>query len=222
MFDCETDELTVSDLHGFEMEGLMAEPRLTLPVLTYLFERIEAAFDGSPSLLVLDEAWLFLDHLSFAGKIREWLKTLRKKNVSVIFATQSLADIAASEIAPALIESCPSRIFLPNPQAREVQIRSLYDAFGLNARQVEIIATATPKRDYYFQSRTGNRLIDLGLGEIALAFCGASSATDQAAIDDILSSGEGDFTSAWLFHRGLPWAADLWNTLTDTETPYVT
>ena len=65
-------------------------------MLTYLFHRLEERFDGRPTLLVLDEAWIFLDHPLFAARIREWLKTLRKKNVAVLFATQSLADIADS------------------------------------------------------------------------------------------------------------------------------
>ncbi|MDP1007891.1 hypothetical protein, partial [Klebsiella pneumoniae] len=80
--------------------------------------------------------------------------------VSVIFATQSLADVKDSAIAPAIIESCASRIFLPNPQATEPQIRTIYEGFGLNRRQIEIVATAQPKRDYYYQSRLGNRLFD--------------------------------------------------------------
>jgi type IV secretory pathway VirB4 component len=82
----------------------------------------------------------------------------------VIFATQSLADIKDSSIAPAIIESCASRIFLPNPQATEPQIRTIYEGFGLNSRQIEIVATAEPKRDYYYQSRLGNRLFGLDLG----------------------------------------------------------
>jgi len=82
------------------------------PVVAYQ-AKVER-FDGSPTLLVLDEAWLFLDSPIFAARIREWLKTLRKKHVAVVFATQSLADIADSPIAPALIESCPTRIYLPN------------------------------------------------------------------------------------------------------------
>src|SRR5258708_38422261 len=83
-----------------------------MAVLHYLFARFDERFDGAPTLLILDEAWLFLDDPVFAARIRQWLKTLRKKNVSVIFATQSLADIKDSSIAPAIIESCASRIFL--------------------------------------------------------------------------------------------------------------
>ncbi|HAP49567.1 MAG TPA: conjugal transfer protein TrbE, partial [Afipia sp.] len=81
-----------------------------------------------------------LDDADFAGKLREWLKTLRKKNASVVFATQSLADIDGSEIAPAIIESCPTRILLPNDRAIEPQIMTIYRRFGLNDRQIEILA----------------------------------------------------------------------------------
>src|SRR5208283_2002137 len=99
-----------------------------------------------------------------------------------IFATQSLADIETSAIAPALIESCPTRLFLPNERAIEPQITAIYRRFGLNDLPIEIISRATPKRDYYCQSRRGNRLFELGLGEVALALTAASSKTDQAAI----------------------------------------
>ena len=181
-----------------------------LAVLRYLFARFEERLDGAPTLLILDEAWLFLDDPMFAARIRQWLKTLRKKNVSVIFATQSLADIKDSSIAPAIIESCVNRIFLPNPQATEPQIRVIYEGFGINARQIEIVAQAQPKRDYYYQSRLGNRVFDLGLGPVTLAFAGAARPEDQRAIDAVFASvPPADFAAAWLRHRGLDWAADL-------------
>jgi len=179
-------------------------------VLGYLFARFDERFDGAPTLLILDEAWLFLDDPVFSARIRQWLKTLRKKNVSVIFATQSLADIKDSSIAPAIVESCASRIFLPNPQALEPQIRSIYESFGLNGRQIEIVATSQPKRDYYYQSRLGNRVFDLGLGPVTLAFAGASTPEDQRAMDAVAAATESaNFADAWLRRRGLGWAADL-------------
>src|SRR3546814_7001832 len=88
----------------------MGQTGAVAQVRTYLFHRLEERFDGRPTLLILDEAWIFLDHPLFAARIREWLKVLRKMNVAVLFATQSLADIAGSAIAPAIIESCPQRI----------------------------------------------------------------------------------------------------------------
>lgn len=210
LLDADADRLGTAAVQAFEMEELMHSKAAVLAVLGYLFARLDERFDGAPTLLILDEAWLFLDDPVFASRIRQWLKTLRKKNVSVIFATQSLADIKDSTIAPAIVESCASRIFLPNPQATEPQIRVIYEGFGLNTRQIEIVATAQPKRDYYYQSRLGNRVFDLGLGSVALAFAGASTPEDQRAIDAVsaaaISSG---FAAAWLRHRGLGWAADL-------------
>jgi type IV secretion system protein VirB4 len=186
-------------------------------VLTYLFHRLENRFDGNPTLLILDEAWLFLDHPLFAARIREWLKTLRKKNVAVVFATQSLSDISQSTIAPVLIESCPQRVFLPNDRALEPQSRAAYERFGLNERQIELIAAAQPKRDYYLQSRRSNRLFELGLGPISLALCGTSSPADQALIEQVLCAhGREGFAAAWLNAKGLGWAAEL---LTEHPTP---
>ncbi len=210
LLDANQDRLALGNVQCFEMEELMHEQGAVSPVLTYLFHRLEERFDGKPTLLLIDEAWLFLDHPLFAGRIREWLKTLRKKNVAVVFATQSLADIADSKIAPALIESCPQRIFLANDHALEPQARSAYERFGLNERQIELIASATPKRDYYLQSRRGNRLFELGLGPVALAFCGTSSAADQARITRTLEEvGPDKFAETWLRSKGLGWAADL-------------
>ncbi|ELI8047813.1 TPA: conjugal transfer protein TrbE [Yersinia enterocolitica] len=210
LLDADADRLGSGSVQGFEMEELMHSKAAVLAVLGYLFARFDERFDGAPTLLILDEAWLFLDDPVFAARIRQWLKTLRKKNVSVIFATQSLADIKDSSIAPAVIESCASRIFLPNPQATEPQIRTIYEGFGLNSRQIEIVATAQPKRDYYYQSRLGNRLFDLDLGPATLAFAGASTPQDQRDMDRVLlDAGTPGFAGAWLRHRGLDWAADL-------------
>ncbi|GAA0547456.1 type IV secretion system protein VirB4 [Rhizomicrobium palustre] len=210
LLDADLDTLVLSAIQCFETESLMHEPGAVMPVLTYLFHRLEERFDGRPSLLILDEAWVFLDDPLFAARIREWLKTLRKKNVSVVFATQSLADIAGSSIAPAIIESCPQRIFLANDRAVEPQAREAYERFGLNERQIELIGRATPKRHYYLQSRRGNRLFELGLGPVALAFCGASDSASQTLIDHLLAEhGDERFAAEFLKARDLGWAASL-------------
>jgi type IV secretion system protein VirB4 len=210
LLDAAENTLALADVQCFETEELMHEASAVLPVLTYLFHRLEDRFDGRPSLLILDEAWVYLDNPLFAARIREWLKVLRKKNVAVVFATQSLADIADSSIAPAIIESCPQRIFLPNDRAIEPQARAAYERFGLNERQIELIARATPKRHYYLQSRRGNRLFELGLGPIALALCGASSPADQQRIDRVLAEqGHEAFAAAFLRSADLDWAAAL-------------
>ncbi|WP_439612833.1 conjugal transfer protein TrbE [Reyranella sp.] len=209
LLDAEAERLGDGAVQVFETEGLIGTGAASA-VLAYLFHRIEARLDGRPTLLIVDEGWLALDDEGFAGQLREWLKTLRKKNASVVFATQSLSDIDGSAIAPAIIESCPTRLFLPNERGIEPQITAIYRRFGLNDRQIEILARATPKRDYYCQSRRGNRLFELGLGEVALALTAASSKSDQALIERILAEhGREGFLAGWLSARGAAWAADL-------------
>ncbi|OYX62287.1 MAG: conjugal transfer protein TrbE [Novosphingobium sp. 32-60-15] len=209
LLDAEQERLGEASVQAFETEGLIGASSAAA-VLAYLFHRIEGRLDGSPTMIIIDEGWLVLDSPAFAAQLREWLKTLRKKNASVIFATQSLADIETSAIAPAIIESCPTRIFLPNERAAEPQIARVYERFGLNDRQIEILSRATPKREYYCQSRRGNRLFELGLGDVALAFSAASSKTDQIRIAELVAAhGREGFAAAWLQNRSLEWAAEL-------------
>ena len=209
LLDAEAERIGEAQVQAFETEGL-AGSAAAPAVLAYLFHRIEGRLDGRPTLIIVDEGWLALDDATFGAQLREWLKTLRKKNASVVFATQSLADIEGSAIAASIIESCPTRIFLPNERAVEPQIAMVYRRFGLNERQIEILSRATPKRDYYCQSRRGNRLFELGLGPVALALCAASSRTDQATIAALMEThGPAGFAAAWLTHRGLAWAARL-------------
>lgn len=209
LLDAEAEHLGQASVQAFEIEGLVGT-QAAPAVLSYLFHRIGDRLDGRPTLLIIDEGWLALDDEGFAGQLREWLKTLRKKNASVVFATQSLADIDKSTIAPAIIESCPTRLLLPNERAVEPQITAIYRRFGLNDRQIEILARATPKRDYYCQSRRGNRLFELGLSEVGLALCAASSKSDQALIGSIVAEhGRHGFLAAWLRARDVGWAADL-------------
>ncbi|MEQ1516411.1 MAG: conjugal transfer protein TrbE, partial [Usitatibacteraceae bacterium] len=139
LLDAEHERLGEASVMAFETEGLIGTSAAPA-VLSYLFHRIEDRLDGRPTLLIIDEGWLALDDDGFSGQLREWLKTLRKKNASVIFATQSLSDIDQSKIAPAIIESCQTRLFLPNERAIEPQIAAIYERFGLNDRQIEILA----------------------------------------------------------------------------------
>jgi len=153
----------VGRLCVFEMEELlnMGDPRLTLPILLYLFRRIERSLTGQPAAIILDEAWLMLGHAVFREKIREWFKVLRKGNCAVILATQSLSDAVGSGILDVIKESTATKIFLPNPYARGEDAVEVYTRMGLNSRQIRIISEAIPKRQYYYSSEYGHRLFEL-------------------------------------------------------------
>ncbi|MBI3438931.1 MAG: conjugal transfer protein TrbE, partial [Proteobacteria bacterium] len=209
LLDLDHTSLGFGRVQAFEMDDLMRRPAAIGAVLGALFHVLERRFDGSPTLLILDEAWLFLKDSGFAAQIQDWLKTLRKRNVAVLFASQELADVETSPIASTIIEACLTRIFLPNDRAREPRSRAFYERLGLNARQIDLIANATPKRDYYLTSREGARVFELGLGPAALAFVGASRPEDHTLIDRVLEeTGAHGFAGAWLEARGLREAAD--------------
>ena len=181
----------LAETHGGDLKVFVD----TAPVMEKpLAARAGVGWQGKHSNLVSREfgSWLFLGETAFAARIREWLKTLRKKRVCVVFATQSLDDVAASPIAASLIESCPTQVFLPNPRALEPASAELYRGFGLNRRQLELIAFATPKRAYYWRQPRGRRLFDLRLTGVALALCGSSAPEDQTLIDDILERSGSD------------------------------
>ena len=185
---CDGDAWRSTDVLHFEMEELMQHKALVAPVLTYLFHRLEARFDGRPTLLILDEAWIFLDDPLFAARIREWLKTLRKKNVAVVFATQSLADIERSIDRAGPDRELPdAHLPAQRPGARAAGARRLRALRSQCAPDRDPQHRATPKRDYYAQTARGNRLFELGLGPVALALCGASSPDDQTLIDRCLA-----------------------------------
>jgi len=211
LLDADRDGLGSNVFQVFEMENLMSlGPRNVVPVLLYLFHRIERRLQGQPTLIVIDEAWLMLLNEVFEEKIRDWLKTLRKSNAAVVFATHSPADILNSRIVSAIIESCPTKIVLPNPDAANAALAPAYAALGLSAKQIDIIATAIPKRHYYYMSPLGRRLFDLDLGDVALSFVGTGSKSDISEARSLIAAHSDVWPAMWLDARGLSEAAHTW------------
>jgi len=185
-------------------------PKVIVPVATYLFHRIDQRLDGRPTLIILDEAWVMLTNSVFGAKIEEWLRTLRKKNAAVVLATQSLSEIANSPHKDVILESCPTKLYLPNPEAKNAASREMYRRFGLTDRQVEIIAGAVPKRHYYYVSPLGRRLFQFSLGPVALAFIGAGSKDDVLSARQMIKRHGERWTVEWLRASGLDdWAEHL-------------
>ena len=204
LLDAERDGLALADFTVFEIEELMGlGDKYALPTILYLFRRIERSLQGQPSAIIVDEAWLMLGHPVIREKIREWLKVLRKANCLVVLATQSLTDAANSGILDVIVESTATKIFLPNVFARDEDTSALYRRMGLNSRQIEILATAIPKRQYYYSSEYGHRLYDLALGPLALAFVGASDKESIAEIRALVEQRGEAWIDEWLASRGL-------------------
>lgn len=210
LLDAREDELLDSSFSVFEIDELMGlGERSLVPVLLYLFRRFERSLDGSPALLLLDEAWIMLSHPVFREKIREWLKTLRKANCAVVLATQSLSDAVRSGLLDVLLESCPTKILLPNEEADKpgsgqvLGPRDIYAMFGLNDAEIAIVQTGTKKRHYYAISPEGRRQFELGLGPIALAFTAASSREQLSEIRHLQTRHGDGWPQIWLENNGV-------------------
>ncbi|HEX8192353.1 MAG TPA: VirB4 family type IV secretion/conjugal transfer ATPase [Allosphingosinicella sp.] len=137
LFDNE-DDLTdlAADTVGFDMTQILDDPQLRSPAMMYLFHRVEERLDGTAAIVVVDEGWKALDDDVFVRRIKDWEKTIRKRNGIVGFATQSAQDALESKIASAIIEQAATQIFMANPKAREADY---VDGFGLTPHEYEIV-----------------------------------------------------------------------------------
>ena len=158
LLDADEDVLTSGRFLTFETENLLQlDDKAVIPVLLYLFRRIEKRLDGSPTLVSLDEAWAYLRNDVFRERLRDWLKTLRRMNGIVLLATQNLSDICNSDISDVILEMCPTKILLPNGEAKNPASKEFYDRVGLNSRELDILQTSIPKQHYYVISPLGRR-----------------------------------------------------------------
>lgn len=169
LFGPVTDTFSSNRFISFEMNVLMRQSaEIVQFVLGYLFYKLKNLFDGSPTLLILDEAWLFLDNDFFASYVKDWLKTLRKKNVYVILATQEVSDTKTT-IFSTILNACKTKIVLPNPQANQSENMRLYQELGLSEGDIDAVAGATEKKEYFYLSPRGKQMFDLCLCETQLS-----------------------------------------------------
>jgi type IV secretion system protein VirB4 len=213
LLDADRNELVPHHFHAFEMGAIMKSKAL-VPILTYLFHWIDGQIrqretDAPPTLIILDESWTYLGNTAFALQFKEWLKTVRKFNVSVIFATQSVGDTKNTLIEDAANDNCFTTIWLPNSGALDPKTYEKYEHEGLNDKQINNIAHAKDKREYYYESAAGDRMFELGLGDLGVALAGSSDTRDHRIMDAILAQfGQEKFAPAFLVAKGLGWAAD--------------
>jgi type IV secretion/conjugal transfer VirB4 family ATPase len=203
LLDADEDVLGIGRFLTFETENLLQlDDKAVIPVLLYLFRRIEKRLDGAPTLVTLDEAWAYLRNSVFRERLRDWLKTLRRMNGVVLLATQNLSDICNSEISDVILEMCPTKILLPNGEAKNPASREFYDRVGLNGRELDILQASIPKQHYYMISPLGRRLISLGLHNVALSFVGVNGREERQLVEDLMEEFPTTWQSEWLRVRG--------------------
>jgi type IV secretion system protein VirB4 len=152
LFDNERDRTDLAaDTVGFDMTAILDDPKTRTPALLYFFHRVEERLDGRPAIIVVDEGWKALDDEVFVRRIRDWEKTIRKKNGVVGFATQSAQDALESRISSAIIEQAATQIFMINPKGRA---EDYINGFGLTPHEFELVRTL-PDSSHCFLIRHG-------------------------------------------------------------------
>lgn len=157
------DLLTLdADLIGMDVTELLDQPEVRAPVLAYLFHRIGQRLDGRRLVLDIDEFWKVLDDPAFAAFARDGLKTWRKRNGVLIFATQSPSDVLASPIASAVLEQCATFLFLPNPQG---QARDYVEGFGLTPAEFDLVRRGLKPRQVLIRQGPVSAIAEFDLGQ---------------------------------------------------------
>ena len=219
LFDNESDRLDLENrVLGFDMTALLENPRLRTPVMMYLFHRIDERLDGDPTMILIDEGWKALDDDVFAARIRDWLKTLRKRNALVGFATQSARDALDSRISTALVEQTATMIFMPNSRARA---EDYCDGFGLTEHELALIKSL-PAHSRCFLVRQPDasvvvRLNLSGAPEVLTILSGREASVRRL---DLLREAVGDEPSEWypaLTGRAWPGSAEAEEELADWQ-----
>ena len=199
LFDHVEDSFSLSAFTCIEMGSVLKDHRIARAFLEYAFYRVERALaenEGIPTLIYVEEAWFMLSDAYFSNRIRDWLKTIPKKLGSVVLATQSLDDFSKSDIFSTIADNIPTRVFLPNRNARVH--RDLYrNQFGLNDAQILRIEQAQDKRHYYVSTPEASHLLEICFPPALLSWL-RSDVKALAVFERHRTSGRPDWTSAYL------------------------
>jgi type IV secretion system protein VirB4 len=197
LFDNAADRLDLdARILGFDMTRILDAPAVRTPAMMYLFHRLEQRLDGEPAIIVVDEGWKALDDPVFVRRIKDWEKTIRKRNGLVGFCTQSAADALESRIASAIIEQAATQIFFPNSRARAADY---VEGFGLTEHEFELVR-ALPDTSRCFLIKRGDHSVVARLDLSGLAGELAVLAGTERTVRrlEALRGELGDEPDAWL------------------------
>ena len=197
IFDNDTDMLDFSTnrTFAFDMAEIMKDPIALAPVMLYIFYRINQSLDGSPTMIVMDEAWALIGNKVFAPKIKDWLKVMRKLNAFCVFATQSVEDAAKSEISDTLVQQTATQIFLANLKAND----AYRDVFMLSKRELALVKTTDPSSRFFLLKQDQDGVIArANMSGMDDAMNILSGRIELCAIADQIRKEYGDDSSKWL------------------------
>jgi type IV secretion system protein VirB4 len=212
-FDAAADSFALDWWTTFEMHAILEQPAALPHALAYIFHRMDAMFDGRPTLILMDEAWKLLDHPLLRARIKDWLKSKAKANVSVVLCWQEIVDASTSELWQAIQASCSTEVYLPNDKALNQDIVPHYRSVGLQPGQIQTIALARRHADYLYKSATATRLFQMRLSPLERLLVAASTQEEIAALRALQAQDRDEsLCAAWLRAQGYPQEAEIYET----------
>lgn len=182
---------------GYDMTDFLDNEEIRTPLMAYLFHRVEQLIDGRRIIIVIDEFWKALQDEGFRDLAQNKLKTIRKQNGLMLFATQSPRDALNSPIAHTIIEQCPTQIFLPNSRGNHADY---VDGFKLTEREYELIARELSVESRRFVLKQGHNSVvaELDLNGFDDELAILSGRTANVELLDVIRAEVGDDVKDWL------------------------
>ena len=211
VFDNAEDDIGIgATFLGYDMTDFLDNPEIRTPLMSYLFHRVEQLIDGQPIIIVIDEFWKALADEGFRDFAQNKLKTIRKQNGLMLFATQSPRDAITSPIAHTIIEQCPTQIFMPNSRGDR---RDYVDGFKLTDREFDLIGKELSAESRRFIVKQGQNSVvaELNLRGFDEELAVLSGRTASVELVDTLRQEFGNDPAVWLkhFHQRMRAAAVL-------------
>lgn len=212
-FDAASDSFTLDWWTCFEMHAILEQPTALPHAMAYIFHRMEAAFDGRPTLVLLDEAWKLFEHPLLVSRVKDWLKSKAKKNVAAMLCWQEIVDASTSPLWQAIQASTSVEVYLPNEKALNQDVQLHYRSVGLQPGHIATLAMARRHSDYLYKSATATRLFQLHLSPLERLLCAASTQEEIAALRALQQQDLSEsLCAAWLQSRGYADEADVYET----------
>ncbi|KAB2791386.1 MULTISPECIES: VirB4 family type IV secretion/conjugal transfer ATPase [Hyphomicrobiales] len=203
VFDNVIEDIGFGDLGGngkfigYDMTDFLDNEEIRTPLMAYLFHRVEQLIDGRRIIIVIDEFWKALQDEGFRDLAQNKLKTIRKQNGLMLFATQSPRDALISPIAHTIIEQCPTQIFLPNSRGNHADY---VEGFKLTEREYELIARELSVESRRFVLKQGHNSVvaELNLNGFDDELAILSGRTANVELLDAIRAEVGNDPKDWL------------------------
>ena len=153
-----------NDVTGFDLSEVLDIPAVRTAWLSYVFRRIERTVeDGRPTLVVLDEAWKMLDDAYFQSRLKDWMLTMRKKNVAVVMLTQRVSHITESRAGGSILESAATQILFPSSSTTQGEL----DALRLTDAEADFLGSSSAgNRNVLIRNGDDSAVVDFDLSPL--------------------------------------------------------